>query len=197
VRRREESAKVRTLSLPGGLHPVAFSASLHQSAQSENIFAQEHGLRAKTLGVGALVLAGALAAAGALSAAERATAKEAETMVHKAVAHIKASRAQAFAQISDTKGPYVDRDLYLVVYRIDGTNLAHGFNPKFIGKNMMEMRDIDGKAYMQERMEWARTKDAFWQDLKFVDPLTRKIEPKQIYCEKLEDMLVCGGIYKI
>jgi hypothetical protein len=31
---------------------------------------------------------------------------------------------------------------------------------------------------------------------KFSNPVSKKIEPKQMYCEKLDDVAVCGGIYK-
>jgi len=147
------------------------------------------------LGVAALLCA--LAVGLVQAGADRATAKEAEAMVKKATAQLKEDREKTFADISNPKGPYVDRDLYLVVYRTDGTNLAHGFNQKMIGKMFMDIQDIDGKHYMRERMEIAKTKSAFWQDLKFVDPLTKKIEPKQIYCEKTGDLLICGGIYKL
>lgn len=140
---------------------------------------------------------GAVSGAFAAPTAERATAKEAEALVKKAVGHIKADREKAFADINDPKGQFVDRDLYLVVYRLDGMNLAHGFNKKFIGKNMIDLRDADGKAFQRERMDIAKTQSSFWQDLKFVDPLTKKIEPKQMYCERTGDMLVCGGIYKV
>ncbi len=37
---------------------------------------------------------------------------------------------------------------------------------------------------------------SFWQEYKFTDPMTHKIEPKQMYCERLDDAVVCGGIYK-
>jgi cytochrome c len=147
---------------------------------------------------GAIALVLCMAASAWAAGAERATAKEAETMVKKAVVQIKEDRDRAFADISNPKGPYVDRDLYLVVYRTDGTNMAHGFNQKMVGKSFMEIRDIDGKEYMRERMDLAKTKSSFWQDLKFIDPLTKKIEPKQIYCEKAGgELLVCGGIYKM
>lgn len=154
----------------------------------------------KTKWWGALALASSVVAASAAPAsvpAERATPKEAEAMVKKAVAAIRADRQKAFAEISDPKGPFVDRDLYIVVYDMQGTNLAHGFNRKMIGKNMIELRDSDGKLFWRDRIEQAKTKQSFWQDLKFVDPITRRIEPKTTYCERLDDMLVCGGVYKI
>ena len=45
-------------------------------------------------------------------------------------------------------------------------------------------------------VDLAQSKGTFWQDYKFTNPTTKKIEPKQMYCEKLEDAVVCGGIYK-
>ena len=146
----------------------------------------------------ALALALALGAAS-IGAAEpaRVTVKEAEAMVKKGVVYIKANPLdKAMADITDKKGAFVDRELYLTVYKLDGTALAHGANEKFVGKNMIELRDADGKEHIRERMELAKTKTTFWQDFKFTNPVTKKMEPKSMYCEKSADLVVCGGIYK-
>jgi cytochrome c len=142
-------------------------------------------------------LGAALVATAAL-AADRVTPKEAEAMVKKGVAYIKANpRDKAMADITDSKGAFVDRELYLTVYKMDGTAMAHGANAKFVGKNMIELRDGNGKEHIRERMELAKTKSAFWQDFTFINPVNKKMEPKQMYCEKTDDQLVvCGGIYK-
>ena len=55
---------------------------------------------------------------------------------------------------------------------------------------------MDGKPFVKERVELAKSKGTFWQDYKFTNPVTKKIEPKQMYCERLDDTAVCGGIYK-
>ncbi len=118
-------------------------------------------------------------------------------MVKKGVVHIKANpRDKAMADITDKKGTFVDRELYLTVYKLDGTALAHGANEKFVGKNMIELRDADGKEHIRERMDLAKTKSTFWHDFKFVNPVTKKMEPKSMYCERADDLVVCGGIYK-
>jgi cytochrome c len=144
-----------------------------------------------------VAIALAMAAALAVSAEERVTAKEAEAMVKKGVAYIKANpRAKAMADITDKKGKFVDRELYLTVYSMDGTALAHGANEKFVGKNMIELRDADGKEHIRERLEMVKTKPSFWQDFKFLNPVTKKIEPKQMYCERADDLVICGGIYR-
>lgn len=127
----------------------------------------------------------------------KANAAEATVMVKKAVTFIKSSgKDKGFAEITSKAGAFNDRDLYVTVYGLDGTVRAHGANEKMVGKNLIDLKDVDGKAFVKERMEMAATKSTFWQDYKFTNPVTRKIEPKSMYCEKLEDMVVCGGIYK-
>lgn len=155
-------------------------------------------LAATTVALGATLLAGsALAAAAAAATPERVTPKEAEAMVKKGVAYIKANpRAKAMADITNPKGEFVDRELYLTVYTMDGTALAHGANAKFVGKNMIDLRDANGKEHIRERMELAKTRSAFWQDFTWVNPVSHKIEPKQMYCERASELVVCGGIYK-
>ncbi len=127
-----------------------------------------------------------------------ATEKEAVAMVKKGVAAIKAGpKDKAYADITDkANATFHDRDLYLVVYGLDGVVMAHGANAKFVGRNMIDLKDIDGKAFVKERVELAKSKGTFWQDYKFTNPETKKVEPKAMYCERLDDVAVCGGIYK-
>jgi len=139
----------------------------------------------------------AMASFQATAADSGATAAEATAMVKKGVAFIKANgKDKAYAEISNKAGSFKDRDLYLVVYGLDGVVRAHGANDKMVGKNLLELKDIDGKTFVKERMELANAKGTFWQDYKFTNPVTKKIEPKSAYCEKLEDSVVCGGVYK-
>lgn len=143
-----------------------------------------------------IVLA-SLAGAGAVWADERATAPEAEAMVKKAVAYIQSTGAdKAYAEFVDKKGQFTDRDLYIVVYGLDGKVLAHGANAKLIGKDLMDAQDVDGVYYVRERVAKAKADGKFWQDYKFTNPTTKKIEPKRMYCERLGETAVCGGIYK-
>ena len=126
-----------------------------------------------------------------------ATKEDALASVKKGVAFIKANgRDKGYAEVSNKAGQFIDRDLYLVVYGLDGTVRAHGANDKMIGKNLIDLKDIDGKAFVKERVDLAQSKGTFWQDYKFTNPVSKKIEPKSMYCEKLEDAVVCGGIYK-
>ena len=124
------------------------------------------------------------------------TKPEAEALVHKAVAYIKsAGREKAFAEFTGKAPGWVDRDLYVVVYGMDGKGIAHGQNPKMVGKDLIEMKDAAGKAFVKERVELAASKGHFWQEYKFTDPVTKKVLPKEMYCERLEDLITCVGVY--
>jgi len=145
----------------------------------------------------ALAVAALAAQVPALAKAEFASKDEAITMVKKGVAYVKANgKEKGYAEITNKKGAFVDRDLYLVVYGLDGMVLAHGANEKQVGHNLIDLKDIDGKLFVKERVELAQKQPSFWQEYKFTDPVTRKIEPKEMYCERLDDTVVCGGIYK-
>jgi signal transduction histidine kinase len=126
-----------------------------------------------------------------------ATPEQAVAMVKKGVAFIKASGPEkGYAEITSKTSQFKFEDLYLVVYGIDGTVHAHGANEKMVGRNLIDLKDIDGKAFVRERVELAKAKPSFWQDYKFTNPETKKIEPKSMYCERLAETIVCGGVYK-
>lgn len=132
----------------------------------------------------------------AVHAAEFATKPEAEAMVAKAMKFWKANgNDKTYAEIGKKDGQFTDRDLYVVIYDLDGTVRAHGANPKMIGKNLMEIRDVDGKFFVKERVEMAKKKQPFWQDYKFTNPTSGKIEPKTMYCDPEDDMVMCAGVY--
>lgn len=142
-------------------------------------------------------VAGLMVSGNHAYAAENATAKEAEAMVKKGVAFIKSSgKDKAYAEFTNKQGQFTDRDLYLVVYRLDGTVMAHGQNEKMVGRNLIELKDVDGKPFVRERVELGKAKASFWQDYKFTNPVSKKVEPKAMYCERQDDTVVCGGIYK-
>ncbi|MEW6445243.1 MAG: cache domain-containing protein [Pseudomonadota bacterium] len=145
-----------------------------------------------------LVLPTVLAAliSGPVLAEEFATAKEAEAMVVQVVKDIAANRDGTYSAITAKEAKYVHLDLYPVVYDMNGKCLAHGQNAKQVGKDLIGIADADGKEFIKERVELAKTKGKFWQDYKFTDPATKKILPKSAYCEKASDVIVCAGVYK-
>lgn len=145
----------------------------------------------------AAVAAVLICTVGMAYAEDRATKKDAEAMVKKAVAAYKADGEKVFADFNAPSKKYVSKDLYIVVYDMNGKCVAHGQNAKQAGKDLLGMKDPDGKTFIKERVDLAKTKGSFWQDYKFTDPLTKKVLPKQAFCVKADDKnIICGGVYK-
>jgi signal transduction histidine kinase len=135
---------------------------------------------------------------GLTGLASAATTKaDAEAMVKKAIAFVKENgKEKGFAEINNPKGKFVKEDVYVTVYDLNGKCLAHGSNAKMVGKDLMGMKDPDGVAYVKARVDIAKSKGKGWQDYKFNNPVTKKIEPKTVYVEKFEDMAFSAGVYK-
>ena len=128
--------------------------------------------------------------------AERGTTAEAEALVKKSIAYYKKNgKDKALAEFQKNPGPFVDRDLYVTVYTMNADSLSH-INPKMVGKNMMDLRDADGKYHIKERMEAAQKGTSGWQDFKFYNPVSKKIEPKRMYWEKYDNLVFACGAYK-
>jgi len=144
-----------------------------------------------------IAIGAAMIVAGTAGAADRATKDEAIATVNKAVDYIKANGTdKAYAEIDKKGGIFTDRDLYIVVYGLDGHVYAHGANAKLIGTDQSNAKDPDGKAFVTERIALAKKGEPFWQDYKFMDPLTHNVVPKEMYCVPLNQTAVCGGVYK-
>ena len=117
-------------------------------------------------------------------------------MVKKAVVALKGNKGLALEQITQKDSQWISKDLYPVVYNTRGEVLAHGQNAKMVGKDLIDLKDPDGKLFVKERVDLANSKGKFWQDYKFTDPVSKKALPKEMYCEKEQDMIVCAGVYK-
>jgi cytochrome c len=127
---------------------------------------------------------------------KRASKAEAQAMVKKAIEYYKKNgKEKSMAEFVRKDGPFVDRDLYVTVYTLQGDALAH-INPKMVNKNMMELRDPNGKYHIKERMEAAAKGTSGWQDFTFFNPANKKIEPKEMYWEKYDNLVFACGAYK-
>jgi cytochrome c len=139
-----------------------------------------------------------LALCGGAVAAEKGSKEEAVAMVKKAVAMVKSDgKEKTFAAISDpTNTNFHDRDLYIYVYDFNGVALAHGNNPKMVGKSLIGLKDNEGKLMIKEMIEVAKTKGSGTVDFKWPNPVTKTVESKAGYVERVDDFLIGSGAYK-
>ena len=132
-----------------------------------------------------------------LAADDRGTADEATALVQRAAEYLKANGpAKSYAAFNDTAGQFKDRDLYVFVMDMNGKMLSHGANAKLIGKDLTALKDSDDKLFIKTMLDVAKSKGKGWVDYKWPHPVTKAIEPKSSYVEKVDDLIVGCGIYK-
>lgn len=140
-----------------------------------------------------------LCCAGASLAQEvgkRGTRDEAVAMVKKANAYLqKNGQDKATAAFNDPQGDYVRGDLYVILLDMKGLALAHGQNPKIVGKNIYEMSA--GGAYpIKEFIKLANSPAGNgWFSYQWPNSLSKKLEQKSTYVEKSGDYIVAVGVY--
>lgn len=126
----------------------------------------------------------------------RGTDAEAEALVKRAIAYYqKNGREKSMDEFSKSPGAFVDRDLYVTVLTLQADSLAH-INPKMRGKNTMDYRDPDGKYAIRERTQMAARDGKGWQEFKFFNPMTKKIEIKHTYFEKYDNLIFSAGAFR-
>jgi cytochrome c len=130
--------------------------------------------------------------------AEFGTKDEAVEMVKRVQEKFKKDGAEAtFKAVSDKSIPeFHDRDLYPFIYEMNGLNVAHGARPALIGKNLIDLKDQDGKYLIREMVTIANGSGSGWIDYKWPNPINNKIEDKSSYVEKMGDYFVGVGIYR-
>jgi cytochrome c len=148
---------------------------------------------------GVLALAAITVAVPGIShSEERGNIDDAKTLVSKALAHIKkVGPDQAFKDFTEDKVNWVNKDVYIFGLNMKGDQVAHGVNPKQVGKNFWEFKDANGKLVFQEFSAVA-AKGSGLVEYEWAHPTTKKIETKISYIAKVPgtDYYIGAGAYK-
>ena len=155
------------------------------------------------------VAAAFLFGAASVNAQERSTADEALALIKVAQAYVKTNGLEkSIAEFNKLDSPFNAKsdinkkgDLYLFSVDSKGFQAVHGKNPKIVGKVTLDMKDADGVMLIQELVKTCfSSKDGKgWTSYKWPNPLTKAIEPKQAYVEKVPNVpefCIGTGIYK-
>ncbi len=146
--------------------------------------------------------------AGAASCAEKSGEADALALMSKAQAYLKdKGLEQAVAEFNNPDSPFNSKseinrigDLYL--YSIDpkGFQVIHGKNPRIRGTNKMDMRDQDGVYLIRDLAKkcFSTPEGKGWVNYRWPNPLTKEMDSKAGYVEKVPGMDLClgTGIYK-
>jgi cytochrome c len=119
----------------------------------------------------------------------------AKALLAKAVAHLKENGERAYAAFSRT-GEFTDGEQYVYVVGSDGVLLASGgasFN--FIGRNMLDYKDSDGKKLFQELLEGAKSKGSGILEYRWLNLQRGTVERKVAFYQAVGERIVAVGYY--
>jgi|APFre7841882630_1041343.scaffolds.fasta_scaffold08439_3 cytochrome c len=121
----------------------------------------------------------------------------AKVLVKRAAAYVKyQGKVKALAEISKPKGMFDKGETYVFAYDLQGVMVAHPKNPALIGKNLIAVPDTEGKLFRKEIIEKAKSKGSGWVDYVYLNPETNELEHKTTYIQKVDDIILCCGVYK-
>lgn len=136
-------------------------------------------------------------------AIERSDAKDALLLIQKAQEYIQQHGVNAaIVEFNRLDSPFNVKssinpkgDLYLYTLDPKGYQSVHGKNPKIRGKVMIEMRDIDGIPLIANMVKICfQSKDGKgWTKYRWPNPITKEVEPKQGYVERVPGLDLCIG----
>ena len=165
-------------------------------------------LKSSTANLVHLALFALLCVPEAVLAIDRSDAKDATSLIEKAQAYIQQNGIEkSILEFNRLDSPFNSKsninpkgDLYLYTLDSKGYQSVHGKNPKIRGKVMLEMRDIDGIPLIANMVKICfQTKEGKgWTRYRWPNPITKEVEPKQGYVERVpgQDLCLGTGIYR-
>lgn len=123
-----------------------------------------------------------------------------EHVVDRAAALITEQGKDAFGRLRDKTGPFVFMDTYVFVVSPEGTELVNADLPSLEGRNLIDLKDLQGRPVIREEIDAAMKQGSAWLEVSWFKPGHNTPAPKQTFVRKArfgqETYIVGSGIYK-
>jgi cytochrome c len=122
-------------------------------------------------------------------------AKEVKAKTQAAAKYLSEKGKAGLAEFSDTSSKWAQTP-YIFVYDLKGTIIAHGANPKLVGKNLMGLKDVKGNMFAAEFVAVAKDKGYGWVEYWWPKKGSKTPTQKVSYIVRVpnQDMLVGAGL---
>ncbi len=122
-----------------------------------------------------------------------ATPEQAMEMAKKAAQFVQDHGTEAAtAEFNKAESEFIFDDLYVFVIDGDGVFLAHPIKPALVGKNMIDMKDVDGTPLIKLFTE---VESEGWVEYKWPHPETKRVAPKKSYIVNIDGYILGVGAY--
>ena len=119
--------------------------------------------------------------------------------VKNAVAAIEQRGEAAYELLRDPRGPFIAKDAYIFVTDMNAVELVNPVFPNLEGRNLLELKDTQGKYLNKEMLELVRTRGAGWVDYTWPRPGESVSTLKSAYVSRAKlgtkQVMVGCGVY--
>jgi len=126
-------------------------------------------------------------------------AKQTMALVDQAASLLQSKGTEAFTEFRKKDSKWLKDDTYIFVLNMNAILLFNPINLELDGKNIIDLKDVNGKAYVQEFIETAKTQGSGWIDYMWPKPGESKPSKKSSYIKKVkvgeETFIVGSGLY--
>ena len=127
-------------------------------------------------------------------------AKRIVALVDKAAALTENKGKTAFPEFKKKGSDWLNGETYIFIADMNGVILMHPANPELETKSILDLKDANGKAFMREFIETAKTKGSGWVEYMWPKPGEKSPSKKRSYIKRTKmpngDVVLLGaGIY--
>jgi signal transduction histidine kinase len=119
--------------------------------------------------------------------------------VRDAVGQVETNGAAAFSLFHDPTSPFIAKDAYVFVFDMDGVDLVNPAFPNLEGRNLLNLKDTQGKYLIREMLKVVRAKGSGWVNYMWPKPGDSVSTQKSAYVSKAKmgekEVLVGCGVY--
>ncbi len=119
--------------------------------------------------------------------------------VKDAVGQIEKDGKAAFPLFHDPTGPFIVKDAYVFVFDMNGVDLVNPAFPNLEGRNLLDVKDTQGKHLVREMFKVVQTSGSGWVDYMWPKPGESVSTQKSAYVSKAkmgENWVLVGcGVY--
>ena len=127
-------------------------------------------------------------------------AKQIVALVDKAAVLVESKGKAAFPEFKKKGTEWYKGEAYLFINDLKGINLMHPVSPELEGKDLIDLKDANGKALVREFIETAKNKGQGWVEYMWPKPGEKKPSKKISYVKAAkmpngETVIVGAGLY--
>jgi signal transduction histidine kinase len=127
------------------------------------------------------------------------------SLVEEAARLMERDGEQAFQQFAVKGSKWLNGDIYFFVYLVDGTCVFHPITPELVGKNVLDLRDLNGKPIIQNIVDIGKKpgNDAsgwvfyLWENQIQLTPMWKSTYVRKVVAPSGKTYVVGSGLYDI